>query len=277
MIIYKIQSPSNKVYIGQTKTSLNIRFKQHVSLWKRLSKNKNYRGNNVKLFHAFDKYDPVYWFISIIDFASSKDELDEKETYYIQLYDSYNNGYNCTKGGDGRKVDFLEEDHKENISISRKKYFETEEGLKWKEQLRNNFVGENNPMFGKTFKHSEETKQKMKDNSVGKNKGKEPWNKGIKCSDEQKEKQSLKMKENHKNGKYDDLKRSLNMKGKQQTEFQKQRVSETKGKIWIIIDPNGNEFEVFSLNKFCKENGLDSGNIQSKSGSKKYKAKRKED
>lgn len=26
-------------------------------------------------------------------------KLDEREVYYISLYDSYNNGYNSTKGG----------------------------------------------------------------------------------------------------------------------------------------------------------------------------------
>lgn len=41
------------------------------------------------------------------------EQLDEKEIEYIALYDSYNNGYNSTKGGDGRIINKI--DHEEEL------------------------------------------------------------------------------------------------------------------------------------------------------------------
>jgi hypothetical protein len=35
----------------------------------------------------------------------------EKEKYYIKLYDSYNNGYNMTLGGEGVKLLSLDEEY----------------------------------------------------------------------------------------------------------------------------------------------------------------------
>ena len=58
MIIYKLTSPSNKIYIGQTKTTLEERLHKHITLWKRLSKTKDYKKSCTKLYYAFDKYNP---------------------------------------------------------------------------------------------------------------------------------------------------------------------------------------------------------------------------
>jgi len=36
-----------------------------------------------------------------------KEKLDEREIYWIKFYDSYNNGYNLTKGGMSKiKLDY---------------------------------------------------------------------------------------------------------------------------------------------------------------------------
>lgn len=270
MIIYKLISPSGKVYIGQTKNSVEFRWNQHIKSWERWKRNRTKRGVSSKLYFALDKHSPENWKKEVLCECFLKEELDEKEEYYIQLYDSVENGYNITKGGSGRKVFFLDEEHKENLSKARKQYYDTEEGLEWKEKLSKKFSGENNPMYGKTYTKSEETKKLISEKMKGKNLGKDPWNKGKPLDEEYKKKISEGRK-----GKGLGRDNSKNMKGKSQTEYQKQRASETKGKIWIIIDPNGNEFEIFSLNKFCKENGLDQGNL-SRGKHKGYKAKKKE-
>ena len=41
------------------------------------------------------------------------------------------------------------------------------------------YSGSGNPMYGKTFDHTEETKQKISKGMKGKNSGKNPWNKGM--------------------------------------------------------------------------------------------------
>ena len=276
MIIYKFTSPSGKSYIGQSKNSIEYRWNQHIKVWKRLSNRnpKTYKGNSVKFFYALDKYEPSLWTMEILCACVSKQDMNDKETYYIELFDTYYNGYNCTKGGEGRVVDFLEEEHKQNLSVARKEYFETDDGIKWKAELSDMYSGKGNPMFGKTFTHTEETKRNISERMKGKNIGKEPWNKGRTgvYSEETLSKMSAnRIGKNIGKEPWNKSKTGLY----EQTAKQKEAASKAKGKVWIITDPNGNEFEIFSLNKFCKENGLDGRNIQSPSGSKKYKARKK--
>src|SRR4051812_8514626 len=110
MLIYKLISPSNKLYIGKTKyDSFNDRWRQHVTLWKKLTKTKNYKDAPTKLLYAFDKYPPREWTHEILlEGYYTIEELNQKEIEAIEQYDTIAVGYNITKGGDGRLVDFLE-------------------------------------------------------------------------------------------------------------------------------------------------------------------------
>lgn len=95
--IYKITNlQNNKSYIGK---SINIerRWQAHKSLseWKRYE--------NKTLYRAFKKYGLNNFSFEIIE-KCSEEELNEKEQYYIKYYDSLNNGYNETEGGDGGKT-----------------------------------------------------------------------------------------------------------------------------------------------------------------------------
>ena len=236
MFIYKLTSPSGNSYVGQTKHNIEKRWKQHVSSWQNWQKDKSRKGVSTKLYFAFDKYPPKDWTKEILCECSTKGELNEKEILYIAEFGHYN----MTKGGDGRAVDFLEEDHKENISKSRKEFFGTEEGKVWKEKLSEKFSGKNNPMYGKTYSKSEETKKLISEKMKGKNLGKEPWNKGKdkfeSFSDESLKTLRYKAKENHKNGKYNHINRK-----------------ETSSKCWKIIDPNGNIYVEKGLKQFCEK------------------------
>lgn len=92
-IVYKATSPNGKVYIGITITTLKERIRTH---WRSVKK-----GSKIPFHNALKKYKlkNIKW--EIIDHATTWDELCELEMKYIELYDSYNNGYNLTLGGEG--------------------------------------------------------------------------------------------------------------------------------------------------------------------------------
>lgn len=99
--IYCIKNDVNdKVYIGKTIYTVEHRFKEH------LRDVYNYKCNS-KLHRAILKYGKEHFYPILIE-ECSDEEASEKEKYYIQLYNSVENGYNISYGGEGEsKVDFL--------------------------------------------------------------------------------------------------------------------------------------------------------------------------
>lgn len=95
--IYLIVNNINgKLYVGKTYTTLEKRFKEHVN------DSKKEKNKNRPLYRAINKYG--YDNFIIIPIKTFKESiLEEKEKYYIQLFDTYSNGYNATLGGDSRK------------------------------------------------------------------------------------------------------------------------------------------------------------------------------
>lgn len=92
--IYKITNKINqKSYIGQS-IHIEERWKQHIYS----SNNINHSSYNDYIHKAIRKYgiDNFTWEILEI---CPREELNEKEIYWIAFYDSYNNGYNMTPGG----------------------------------------------------------------------------------------------------------------------------------------------------------------------------------
>lgn len=55
------------------------------------------------------KYGVENFFYEVLEDQIPIDELDKREQYYIEKYDSYKNGYNSTSGGDGRIVNKVED------------------------------------------------------------------------------------------------------------------------------------------------------------------------
>ena len=99
MLVYKITNTINgKCYIGITEKTLEERFSQHLS---------KYRNNSHRsLYNAMHKYGLDNFVVEVVeDNIMSYSELLEKEMYYIKLYDSYNNGYNMTTGGEINPMD----------------------------------------------------------------------------------------------------------------------------------------------------------------------------
>lgn len=98
--IYKIYNDVNdKVYIGQTTTSIQIRWTQHLS-------KSAYREDNSIIHKAINKYGEEHFNIEVIeiicqdDFVMIREELNKREIFWIKQYNTISpNGYNMLCGG----------------------------------------------------------------------------------------------------------------------------------------------------------------------------------
>lgn len=94
--IYKITNKVNqKIYIGQTNKSPEDRLNEHII-----------NAENGKMFHlskAIRKYGKENFIIETIDYALNKQDINDKEIYWIQELKANNRlyGYNMTAGGEG--------------------------------------------------------------------------------------------------------------------------------------------------------------------------------
>lgn len=94
-VIYKITNLiNNKVYIGQTISTLSKRWREH--------RHQAEEGNkNYHLYQAMRKYGVENFRIEAIE-QCPNEELNNREKFWIKYYDSFGqNGYNLTLGGDG--------------------------------------------------------------------------------------------------------------------------------------------------------------------------------
>ena len=90
--IYIIRNKiNNKVYIGQTTQTINVRFTNH--------KMASRTGEDTKFYRAMRKYGEDNFYPEQLEKVEVKD-LNDRERYWIKYYDSYYNGYNSTLGGD---------------------------------------------------------------------------------------------------------------------------------------------------------------------------------
>ena len=89
---------NNKVYIGQTKLSVEERWKYH----KRASRDKN--KIQYKFYKAINEIGIDNFYYEILENNILEEKLEEKEVYYISLYNSFKNGYNSTPGGKGGMI-----------------------------------------------------------------------------------------------------------------------------------------------------------------------------
>ena len=90
MYIYKITNKLTKrSYIGQTK-DLFVRWREHTSKasYETMEISKDIQDLGIENF-----------IFEVVEVFDDERLADEKEVYYIALYDTFNNGYNNTKGG----------------------------------------------------------------------------------------------------------------------------------------------------------------------------------
>jgi group I intron endonuclease len=143
-VIYKISSPSDRLYIGKAK-NLRKRVNSHKSASK--------KDLNILLHNSIRKYGWDAHKLEILEHVENS-LLNEREVALIKEYNTYflDNpllGMNMTRGGDGNKGSWM---HKVEL---RKWYSER-------------FTGEGNPFYGKT--HSEETRKHLAETMSKRNK-----------------------------------------------------------------------------------------------------------
>ena len=105
--IYKITSPSGKIYIGQT-----IDLVRRKSKYKRLCCKQQPKIYNSIIKYGWEKH--IFEVIESIDY--DKFLLNEREIFWINEYNSFNDGLNLTAGGDSKEVS---NETKEKIRLSK--------------------------------------------------------------------------------------------------------------------------------------------------------------
>lgn len=139
--IYKITSPSNKVYIGRAK-NFDTRMIEHKSLAE--------RGGGYTIHQAIRKYGWDNMTREIICEVSTA-KAKHIEEQFIRAYDSVNTGYNDTYNCGGQ---FPYENMRD-----------TEAYQTYIKKMSLATSGEKNGMYGKS--HSEEAKQKQREKAQG--------------------------------------------------------------------------------------------------------------
>jgi group I intron endonuclease len=182
--IYKLTNPNGKVYVGQT-----INKKQ-----RRYHYNKGFYKGQIKLWDSSQKHNwnpsETFEILEECLCGENKCNLNEREKFWIQYYDSFKNGLNCNEGGYGNTGYIASEETKDKMS----EYHKNKPPMsdKTKKLLREINLGDKNPMFGK--KHSDEIKVKISEKLTGKKLSLETKEKiknanlGKKLSDETKQK-----------------------------------------------------------------------------------------
>ena len=124
MWIYKITNiQNNKIYIGQTIRPVQERFRRHL--------NDALHGIlDTHFARAIRKYGEDSFQIEIIDTATTQDELNIKEQYWIQHYNSVVNGYNETDAISKCGGNTYKSKTKEEMEIIKEKIRETKIGSK---------------------------------------------------------------------------------------------------------------------------------------------------
>ena len=173
-----IPNPYGFIYITTNLVNGKKYLGQHY-----LNSNKKYLGSGKILQIAIKKYGKENFVLEPIDWASSKEELNEKEKFWISFFKSTEekSWYNIAQGGTGGitwkgehpclRVKQTEE-HKRHISLSLKKisywsHHKVTEETKCKISRNHaDFTGEKNPFYNRT--HTEDTKEKIRRHHIGK-------------------------------------------------------------------------------------------------------------
>lgn len=105
--IYKIENKSNgNIYIGQ---SVDIRHRLFNHILKFKNKNKKCRLHAALIKYGIENFDVSIICILNIENRSKesiKKELNIIECMYIDIFDSFSNGYNATQGGDSGRLGY---------------------------------------------------------------------------------------------------------------------------------------------------------------------------
>lgn len=186
MIIYMATNRVNgKEYVGRTARGLKKRKQEHICC---ALKNED----NVYFHHAIKKYGPDNFCWEVLNECTNSDDLNILEIYYISLYNTSENGYNLTSGGNGVVGHKCSDETKQKIGNANR-------GRKPSEDTRKRM---SESSTGK--KHSTETRKRMSETRQGQNCGRKAskenrlkmskFQKGKTISEEQRKKISAALK-----------------------------------------------------------------------------------
>lgn len=180
--VYKIINHiNNKIYVGQHKGS---------------TLDEHYWGSGRLIKKAINKEGLDMFSIEVLEWCSSKENLNDREKYWIDYLDAINPdiGYNLTTGGDGVKGYVMSWETKDKIRLAK--------------------IG---------FKHSDKTRQKIRESIIrrGGFRGERNPNYGKRLNDDQRKLLSEKIKES------DGMKDSPRFSGHSHSEESKAKISES--------------------------------------------------
>jgi len=190
--IYKITSPSGKVYIGST-----INFKNRFNRYKRLDCKLQPR-----LYNSFLKYGFNNHIFNIIE-EPIIEIMKEKEIFWGNHFNVlFETGLNCRLPKDGEKYEYMSKETKEKLANAFKGFKHTKESkekmsIAHKGKLKSEETKLKMKESRKNYVCSEETKRKISEKNTGKKHSKEVI---------------LKMSESRKRGKHSLAKKVINTK-----------------------------------------------------------------
>ena len=151
--IYKITSPSNKIYIGQS-NNIEIRFKQYSYL--------SCKKQTI-LYRSFVKHGIENHKFEIVTLCY-EEQLNEFERDFQEAYDVVGpNGLNCRLTTTNDRSGKLSKETKLKIGLAHKGRKHSQE---FKDRIKLRMSGENNPNLGKVC--SKETREKLRLKHTGK-------------------------------------------------------------------------------------------------------------
>ena len=178
---------TDKQYFGKTTRSIQERWREHQS---------QSESMETKLCFAMRKYGIQSFTVDEFYQTSDVKHLSDMEQHFIKLYDTKENGYNMTDGGEGiigykhtqealdkisaaHSGKVVSEETRERVrqakllsdytdsEETRQKKSESHKGLKHSAETRAKMSGEGNGMYGKN--HTKESKLKMSESQIGEN------------------------------------------------------------------------------------------------------------
>lgn len=175
--IYKITNPNGKVYIGQT-----VNFDKRMYAYKR-----NHCKDQPAIYNSLIKYGFENHKVDILEQCDVL-ELNNRERFYQDFYNSVNDGLNCTTVGSNEKSGYHSIETKRKMSLAKKGKKQSEEHKKKLSKVRKG----KKQSKESNKKRSESLKLHYKINGMHKNQD----HTGKKRSDSTKEK----MRNNHARG-----------------------------------------------------------------------------
>ena len=180
-LVYCHTSPSGKKYVGITCQSVENRWKNGKGY---LEYGKGKPQFNKKFINAIKKYGWDSFKHEIIeDNIPDLKTANERERFWISFYDSFNNGYNATIGGDGSESHIVTKETRTKISKANKGMVAWNKGIACTPEMRKHLSETNKgkPSYTRTLEHkskmskaqkgkhniSEETRQRLSESHKG--------------------------------------------------------------------------------------------------------------